>query len=86
MGIQCSPYIPVIYILITNTSKYVIYVPGPSRRRNLSAVAMEIFETHQGTHILQVAKVFITMIHEYRSITTNDVADIVPGFSSTKRP
>lgn len=27
---------------------------GPPRRRSVTAVAMEIFEAHQGTHILQV--------------------------------
>ena len=31
-----------------------IIISGPSRRRSMTAVAMEIFETHHGTHILQV--------------------------------
>lgn len=27
---------------------------GPGRRRNISNIAMDIFDNHQGTHILQV--------------------------------
>lgn len=32
----------------------VVLFTGPGRRRNISNIAMDIFDNHQGTHILQV--------------------------------
>lgn len=32
----------------------VVLFAGSGRRRNISNIAMDIFDNHQGTHILQV--------------------------------
>ena len=38
-----------------------VFVAGPGRRRSMTAVAMEIFEQHQGTHILQVCFLYFSL-------------------------
>ena len=42
---------------------------GPGRRRSMTAVAMEIFEQHQGTHILQVC--FCVFLWEFNSTSSS---------------
>lgn len=38
-----------------STFEYIIYVTGgPTRNRSAAGMAMDMFEQHQGTHILQV--------------------------------
>ncbi|XP_071078929.1 protein trachealess-like isoform X1 [Haliotis cracherodii] len=60
-------------------------VKGPSRRRNLSAVAMEIFETHQGTHILQSLDGFaFALANDGRFLYISETVSIYLGLSQVE--
>ncbi|KAL5009305.1 hypothetical protein ScPMuIL_014886 [Solemya velum] len=60
-------------------------VKGPPRRRPLSAVAMEIFETHQGTHILQSLDGFaFALANDGRFLYVSETVSIYLGLSQVE--
>ncbi|CAI9724474.1 protein trachealess-like isoform X2 [Octopus vulgaris] len=58
---------------------------GPLRRRNMNALAMEIFETHQGTHILQSVDGFaFALASDGRFLYVSETVSIYLGLSQVE--
>ncbi|XP_041353055.1 protein trachealess-like [Gigantopelta aegis] len=58
---------------------------GSTRRRSLSAIAMDIFETHQGTHILQSIDGFVfALANDGRFLYISETVSIYLGLSQVE--